>query len=151
VRYLVDTNILLRFAITTASQSDIVRTAVEQLEDDDHELFVTIQNLSEFWNVATRSQTNNGFGLIPEQANIYLTLLEKSFPLITESIDSYHHWRKLIIDYNVSGVKVHDARLVAVMLAHGVERILTFNDQDFQRYEPAGIQPIHPQTILPAE
>jgi predicted nucleic acid-binding protein len=31
-------------------------------------------------------------------------------------------------------VKVHDARLVAAMKAHGIGRILTFNGEDFERY-----------------
>ncbi|MEI6442036.1 MAG: hypothetical protein WCO29_02610 [Nostocales cyanobacterium ELA583] len=32
------------------------------------------------------------------------------------------------------GVNVHDARLVAVILAHGLTHILTFNISDFKRY-----------------
>jgi predicted nucleic acid-binding protein len=31
----------------------------------------------------------------------------------------------------VTGVRVHDARLVAVMQAHAIERILTFDAGDF--------------------
>jgi predicted nucleic acid-binding protein len=34
----------------------------------------------------------------------------------------------------VLGTKVHDARLVAAMNVHGIERILTFNTGDFARY-----------------
>jgi predicted nucleic acid-binding protein len=34
----------------------------------------------------------------------------------------------------VRGAKVHDARLAAVMQAHGLTRILTFNAADFRRY-----------------
>ena len=47
-------------------------------------------------------------------------------------------------DYGVSGVQVHDARLVATMLVHDVTHILTFNTQDFIRYRPEGIIAIDP-------
>lgn len=49
------------------------------------------------------------------------------------------------IAHNVSGVQVHDARLVAAMRVHGVSRILTFNDKDFTRY--ADIEVVHPRTV----
>ena len=50
--------------------------------------------------------------------------------------------RRLFIDTNVkiyasrSGKQVHDANIVATMLAHGVGRLLTFNVADFQRFVP---------------
>ena len=54
-------------------------------------------------------------------------------------------WRELVITYNVRGVQVHDARLVAIMQAYGLNRILTMNQQDFLRY--ANIQAVHPSQI----
>lgn len=56
----------------------------------------------------------------------------------------YGRWRGLILIPGVSGTKVHDARLVAAMLAHGLTHILTFNVKDFQRYVPLGITVVHP-------
>jgi len=50
--------------------------------------------------------------------------------------------RRLLVDHAISGVQVHDARLVAAMQVHGVFRILTFNTKDFKRF--SGIQAIHP-------
>ena len=43
----------------------------------------------------------------------------------------YRHWKRLIVDQRVTGRRVFDARLVAVMLARGVGRVLTFNGADF--------------------
>ena len=48
-------------------------------------------------------------------------------------------------------MQVHDARLAAAMLAHGLTHILTFNADDFRRYP--GIVPITPDeaaTLPPA-
>jgi hypothetical protein len=59
----------------------------------------------------------------------------------------YSNWRRLVVKYRVSGVQVHDARLVASMLVHDVTHILTFNIQDFTRYAPDGIIAIDPATV----
>jgi predicted nucleic acid-binding protein len=44
-----------------------------------------------------------------------------------------------------SGVKVHDTRLVSLMMVRGITRIITFNVQDFQRFD--GIEAIHPDNV----
>jgi len=51
----------------------------------------------------------------------------------------------LVLTYQVRGAKVHDARLVAAMLAHGLTHILTFNNRDFARY--AEVTAVHPQEL----
>ena len=40
-----------------------------------------------------------------------------------------------MVEYRVSGKNAHDARLVAAMVVHEIESILTFNTGDFLRYE----------------
>ncbi len=47
--------------------------------------------------------------------------------------------------YSVMGTKVHDARLVAAMHVHRVTHLLTFNEQDFVRYDD--IQVVHPRQL----
>ena len=39
-----------------------------------------------------------------------------------------------MVSVGVFGVKVHDARLVAVMLTHGISHLLAFNAGDFKSY-----------------
>jgi hypothetical protein len=38
------------------------------------------------------------------------------------------------VQFAVSGVQVHDARLAASMYTHGIMHILTFNESDFIRF-----------------
>ena len=46
------------------------------------------------------------------------------------------------------GKPTHDARLVALMLEHGVTHLLTFNSGDFNRYQEIGvIDPADPATF----
>lgn len=47
----------------------------------------------------------------------------------------YLEWKRLVALYNVSGKNVHDARLVAAMKVHGLTHVLTFNTDDFKRFE----------------
>ena len=38
--------------------------------------------------------------------------------------------------YSFGGRQVHDANVVATMLAHDERRLLTFNEADFRRFTP---------------
>ncbi len=142
--YLTDTNVLLRIARRADPRHSIVQAAVHKLRENGHELRTTSQNFAEFWNVSTRPTDRNGFELTPYETHELLQDLERSFSLLSDSSDVYLVWRQLVVDYRVSGVQVHDARLVAAMLVHDVKHILTFNTQDFTRYMPEGIIAVDP-------
>ena len=145
--YLIDTNVLLRVARHTDENHPIVQAAVRELQANDHLLQTTLQNFAEFWNVLTRPTNRNGFGFTPSETDGLLQDLEEFFPLLPDSPVVYPVWRQLIVKYRVSGVQVHDARLVATMLVHDVRHILTFNTQDFTRYAPEEIVAVDPATV----
>ncbi|NES20363.1 MAG: PIN domain-containing protein [Symploca sp. SIO3E6] len=145
--YLIDTNVLLRFANRQDSRHQIVRTAIRKLKQDGHQLTVASQNCVEFWNVATRPVGKNGFGLTPANADRLLCLIERLFPLLTEEAMLYSEWRRLVVAFGVSGVQVHDARLVAAMKVNGITHILTFNTTDFIRYGREGIVAVDPTMV----
>jgi predicted nucleic acid-binding protein len=65
--------------------------------------------------------------------------------LLADSEAVYHEWRRLVLAHSVSGVKVHDARLVAAMSVHGVTHLLTLNPEDFKRY--THITTVHPGSL----
>jgi predicted nucleic acid-binding protein len=65
--------------------------------------------------------------------------------VLPDSLAVHEEWRRLLVMHSVSGVQVHDARLVAAMRVHGVKHILTFNDKDFARY--ADIEAVHPRAV----
>jgi predicted nucleic acid-binding protein len=69
----------------------------------------------------------------------FLRLIERIFPLFPDDARVHHEWRQLVLSFGVSGVQVHDARIVAAMLVHQVTHILTFNTSDFVRYSSIGI------------
>jgi predicted nucleic acid-binding protein len=55
-------------------------------------------------------------------------------------------WQQVVTHYRAMGRQAHDARIAALMLAHGVTHILTLNPDDFRRYQ--GITVVTPRDIL---
>lgn len=144
---LVDTNVLLRLAAPKDAHHLAARRATGLLKNDGDSLVTTSQNLIETWNVATRPADRNGFGHSPLAAERLVTGLEAAFPLLTDPPDTFERWKGLAARYAVSGVQVHDARLVAVMQANGIMSILTFNARDFERYSDLGIRTLNPKEV----
>jgi predicted nucleic acid-binding protein len=147
VIYLVDTNVVLRIGPRPDPLRVAVRAAVRKLRGRGHSLVVTPQNLVEFWNVATRPVAHNGFGFSPAAADRRLRRVERLFPALPDSALVYPEWRRLVVAYRVSGVQVHDARLVAFMRIYGVDHILTLNTADFARYAAEGVVAVDPRTV----
>jgi predicted nucleic acid-binding protein len=87
----------------------------------------------------------NGYGLSPQETDRLAKYFEERLCLLPDSLAVHEEWRKLLVTHGVSGVPVHDARLVAAMRVHGVKCILTFNDKDFTRY--ADIEAVHPRGV----
>ncbi|HEY1160607.1 MAG TPA: PIN domain-containing protein [Terracidiphilus sp.] len=142
---LIDINVLIRWAQREAPSFRIVGTAIKQLMRSRVEPCYTSQNLGEFWNVLTRPVDRNGFGFTPATADVRAKAIEAAFRLLPDGPAVHDEWRRLLVDYSISGIQVHDARLVAAMRVHGVKRILTFNTRDFARF--TDIEAIHPADL----
>ncbi len=141
---LLDTNVLLRGLDRNHPMYRVVRRAIITLRRQNNRLFLTAQNLIEFWAVATRPVDSNGLGMSIQWSAAQLFRMKRFFPILPDTADVFAEWERLVIQQQVSGKKVHDARLVASMNVHGVTHILTFNDSDFSRYP--GIIIISPQS-----
>ena len=90
--------------------------------------------LSEFWNVCTRPVAANGFGFSIVETDECARLLEDKLHLAPDSESTHYEWRKIVVDQQVSGLQVHDARIVATLRANGIDQLLTLNAKDFRRY-----------------
>lgn len=131
----VDTNVLLRSVQPSHPMHDAAVGAVATLIRDGEQLVITPQIIAEFWNVVTRPVEQNGLGWAHQEALDAIVRMEGFFSVLIETSDVYTEWKRLVVTNNVTGVQAHDARLVAAMKVYGVMRILTFNTQDFARYE----------------
>lgn len=135
--YLLDTNILLREANTSDVKHTLVHTALTTLHLSGVILYLTPQVLIEFRNVATRPVQYNGLGMSASEVESETERFKRIFPLLPETTIIFPAWELIVKTNAVIGKQVHDARLVAVCKAAGIDHLLTFNVQDFKRYEPA--------------
>jgi predicted nucleic acid-binding protein len=146
VPYLLDTNILLRYANTTDPEHALVRQAVDTLLARLELLCYTQQNRREFWNAATRPAASNGIGLTVAEAARWLLGIDRVASRLPEVPAAGPEWDRLVVQYQVVGKGVHDAQLVASLLVHRITHLLTLNVADFARY--AGeVTVVHPQDV----
>jgi len=145
VSCLVDTNILLRIARSADPQHKLVDSALAKLALAGTTLYFTHQNIAELWNAMTRPAIRNGFGLTVTEAEREVRVIEAGMTLLPDTEAVYREWRRIIVQHAVSGVQVHDARLVAAMRVHGVSHILTLNVTDFKRYSEITVA--HPSGV----
>jgi predicted nucleic acid-binding protein len=142
---LADTNILLRRTQPDHPSHTAAVESVAKLLAAAEPVYFTLQNISEFWNVATRPLANNGLGFSVQLALTEVEKIEGFLTVLPDSPAVYAEWKRLVVRHTVLGSKVHDARLVATMNVHGIRRILTFNTADFARYD---IDAVHPESML---
>lgn len=142
---LVDTNVLLRRTQPSHEHHFLALEAVAHFLDLGETLYFTHQNIAEFWSVATRPRVNNGLALSPEQTLAEVRKLERFLHLLPDTQQAYIEWKLLIVRHSVTGVRVHDARLVSLMKVHGINRILTFDKDDFKTF---GLEVIHPASVV---
>jgi predicted nucleic acid-binding protein len=143
-RILLDTNVIVRLSDPAAPEHGVVRAALGKLIERETVLCITAQVLIEFWAVATRPPEANGLGWTVEQTRHALDGLLGQLTLLNDSPDVLTVWLDLA-STGVSGKRAHDARIVAVAVAHGVEAVLTLNTKDFAGFE--GVQAVHPRDV----
>jgi predicted nucleic acid-binding protein len=144
--YLVDANILLRLLQRQDPLHLLVRNALRTLRSRGDHLCYTSQILGEVWNVCTRPATSRGgFGLTVAETERRVRRIERLYTLLPDDPAVHTECRRLLVAHSVSGVQVHDTRIVAAMNVYRVTHLLTFNVADFRRFP--GITAVHPQSV----
>ncbi|MEN8447671.1 MAG: PIN domain-containing protein [Cyanobacteria bacterium J06555_13] len=144
--YLLDTNIVLRLRNRSDRQHKLVTEAVSVLASRSDSCYLAAQVLIEFWVVATRPASVNGFGWSVEQTRSEINHLREVFPVVEESAQIVPAWLTLVTDHKVVGKRAHDARLAALMSVTHIGCVLTLNPKDFS--DIPGITAVRPQEIL---
>ena len=85
----------------------------------------------EYWTVITRPKPR-GISLSASALHTNIVQLRSSlYDWLTEPSSRFAEWSMLCLNHSVTGAKCYDYRLVALMLHHNVDHILTFNYKDF--------------------
>jgi predicted nucleic acid-binding protein len=130
----VDADVLVYATATGAPFRVQARAALARLATGGA-LSVSRQILREYIAVMTR-QENWGKPLALSEATTDTTAFIRGFTVFEDGPAVWDRLRELSQRYSFGGRQVHDANIVATMLAHGERRLLTFNEADFQRFTP---------------
>lgn len=129
----IDTNVLVYATAEGAPFQDKARTAIVGLAAIER-VSISRQVLREYLAVMTRPQTwGKPLGL--GQAIADATAFANRFDMLEDGPAVWNQLCELSRRYTFAGRQVHDANIVATMLAHGEHRLLTFNVGDFQRFD----------------
>ena len=97
------------------------------------------QVLREYLAVATRPIESNGLGLGVAAAVANLEQFLKFLSVFEETESVALQLRQLVLTYAIRGKRVHDAGIVATMLAHKVGVLVGQDGDDFARFEEIGV------------
>ena len=147
---LLDTNLLTRMTRRQDPQSSLAREAVQTLLKRGEKLIIVPQNLFEFWAVATRPSGpppsgRNGLGMTVSQTVHWLHFFQRRFTLLPDREELSKLWQELVESHRVTGFRSHDVLLVAAMRSYGIDRLLTFNAEDFRGF--LNIVILNPATV----
>jgi toxin-antitoxin system PIN domain toxin len=130
----VDTNILVYAHREESSQHETAQQVVQDLGLGNQRWAIPWPCLLEFFNVVTRT------GLWPTPtppqtalAVIDLWLTSPSLTLLHEDVGYWPILKELAQSGRIAGPRIHDARIAALCLHHGVRELWTA-DRDFSRF-----------------
>lgn len=130
----VDTNVLVHSTAAQSPDHGRARTALLRLAQLGP-VCIARQSLREYLAVTTRPQVW-AQPLSLAQAFADVEAFARSFIILEDGPAVWEELVGLSRRVNFGGKQVHDANIVAAMLAHRETQLLTFNLTDFRRFEP---------------
>ncbi len=132
-RIFVDTNVLV---YANAEKFPLHQTALRTLaglSEAGDDPWTSRQVMREYLVTLTRPQTySKAYPLSAILGDI--RYFERNFHIAEDSLVVTARLLELVERFEVHGKQVHDANIVATMLAHGITHLLTHNVRDFERY-----------------
>ena len=131
-----DTNILFRAINSEAGQHVEINAFLDRLRAEDYQFWISRQIIREYLGLVTRQ----GFGglsipLSSEVAIHHVKSFRRNFRIANETAIVTHHLLELIRQFPTGGKQIHDANIVATMLAYNIETLLTLNVSDMRRFQ----------------
>lgn len=129
----VDTNVFVGARLRHAPYHERARDVLARAERSAEPARISRQVLREYVSAVTRPQSWSEPRPMTEALRD-LALLGSTFEILEDGPRVMTVLAVLCGEVPVAGKQVHDANIVATMLAHGERRLLTFNRGDFRRY-----------------
>lgn len=129
----IDTNVLVCARFTVASGHSLARAWLRGALAGTEQLRISRQILREYLAVVTRPQIWSA-PLGMQDALQDVSWFVATFDVLEDGPDVTRELTTLCRDVPIGGRQIHDANIVATMVAHGEERLVTFDQDDFRRY-----------------
>ena len=129
----IDTNVLVSSRIPGAPGSEVARATADRALQEVNPPSISRQILREYFSVLTRPQIWR-HAVTREEALDDVDRMLRAFRILEDGPEVTETLIALCRDVPVGGRQIHDANIVATMLAHGERRLLTFNTADFRRF-----------------
>ncbi|MBO0832138.1 MAG: PIN domain-containing protein [Actinobacteria bacterium] len=97
-------------------------------------LYASGQVMREYLSVSTRPVDRNGLGLQQADAIANVRAFRTRTTMLAEDVVVADTLLRLLDEVTCSGKQVHDANVVATMLVHGIDWLITINVADFSRF-----------------
>jgi toxin-antitoxin system PIN domain toxin len=133
-RLLLDTNVYLAATDEGRAEHHRALAALETWPAVGTALYTCGQVLREYLSVATRPAAANGLGLPQRDAVTNVRALQSRLRFLAENDKVVEQLLGLLARVECAGKQIHDANLVAIMLTHGIDTIVTMNAEDFTRF-----------------
>jgi predicted nucleic acid-binding protein len=133
-RAMLDTNVLLAATDEGKAEHDQALEIVNDWPRRGTTLYTSGQIMREYLAVATRPAERNGLGLNLAGALANVRALRGRTSLLAEDGKVADRLLALLVDVECGGKQVHDANVVATMLVHGIDAVVTINLDDFARF-----------------
>jgi len=133
VRAFLDTNIVLRLVNSGLAEHSQVQRLVQTVRDENRELWISRQVIREYLVQVTRP----GVLAVPlsgEQVRIHIQTLKLLFKVADETEATTDQLLALLEEFPSGGKQIHDANIVATMLVHNIDTLLTINVADLKRF-----------------
>lgn len=128
----VDTNVLVYANVAEAPQHGAAMTAIRRAREAGRMLWISRQVLREYLATLTRPQS---FASVPRA-----TVLEQArwfaehFHIADDTVTVSDQLLRLLSNAPIGGKQIHDANIVATMIACNIPELLTHNGSDFKQY-----------------
>lgn len=134
-RLFCDTNVLLNAVDRRRALNGQALRVLNQLPNQGVELCVSGQVLREYLAVSTRPRGANGLGQSVVEALENVEAFAARSTVLDETRRVSEQLVVLVRRLGCTGKQVHDANIVATMLAHGVSKLVTDNSADFRSFD----------------
>ncbi|MGB8930875.1 MAG: PIN domain-containing protein [Anaeromyxobacteraceae bacterium] len=130
----IDTNVLVAATVEAHPSHAVALALLAKLAGDDVAACVSPQVCREYLSVLTRGPVA-GRQFTNEEALDALTRSLEGCAVLDETAAVLNELLMLVARRGVRGKQVHDANVVATMIANRVTRLATLDASDFSRYE----------------